>query len=748
MIRFLTNRWIHFLLLFALLLGTLYFSFADTRWRREIQHFVFDSLNQNFPRERSDDILIVDIDDDSLLRLGQWPWPRTTIADVVAGLSLYGAKVIAFDGVLAEPDRSSPHAIASQLGDREELGGLRSLLNEMPDNDQVLANAIQDSGVFVSGFTYGSYTQHSRDPALLKKILIKEDTRQTFLEYANPFKEAATFLPVLEKASAGNGSFMATPDHDGVLRRAGLIFSNGSVLYPSLVLEALRVYQDDRAASIRVAKSPKNKSGLIDTNYRIVLGDNVVPVEDDAKLWVYYRGFDEKRDYFPAYKVLDEAYSDEVKRRVQDKIVFIASSAEGLKDLRNTPLQNFRPGVEIHANMAEQILQGKYLIRPDVAFIAEGGYILIVGLAMILLAPFIHVLLLGAVCVTSIILAFLGSGYAYVESGLLLDPFYPSICAFAIFVVSTLMTFLRVEYERKHVRDAFGLYISPDFMQELTENPDKLKLGGEIRDLTIMFTDIRRFTSISEGLSPEELIQLMNDFLTPMSDLVMKHRGTIDKYMGDAMMAFWNAPLDDAEHAANACRAALKMQAALDPINEQVELRAKEKGEEPILLKAGIGLNTGPCAVGNMGSRQRFAYSTLGDAVNLASRLEGQTKSYDVGILAGESTYDAVPGFAFLELDLLQVKGKLKPVKVYALLGDEEYAQTEEFSAWKSKHDQMIERYREKAFDDALSCLKEARHAAVSEMYEYYDLYDERIQEMIKNPPDGDWNGVYVATSK
>ena len=415
-------------------------------------------------------------------------------------------------------------------------------------------------------------------------------------------------------------------------------------------------------------------------------------------------------------------------------------------DLRATPM-GMQPGVRVHMNALEQILQHKYLIRPHTADLLEIGAAVAVSLIIILLSFFINPAWLGLIVLAASGSAFGLSWYLFDTKGGLFDPVTPTIIVGLVFVVASILSFLKTEFERRRVKDAFGLYISPDFMQELTSDPDKLKLGGEIRDLSVMFTDIRSFTTISEGLTPEELIQLMNDFLTPMSDLVMQNRGTIDKYMGDAMMAFWNAPLDDEEHARNACIAALGMQAALDPINEAVAIKAKEIGKEPVLLQAGIGINTGPCAVGNMGSKQRFAYSTLGDAVNLASRLEGQTKNYGVSILIGESTYNAVPDFACLEMDLIRVKGKSEAVRIFALLGDQDSASEENFKRLKLKHKAMINAYRAGDFKAAKKEAKVCKKLGLHNLDIAYDLYIERCDDMIKNPPE-DWDGVFVATSK
>ena len=472
-----------------------------------------------------------------------------------------------------------------------------------------------------------------------------------------------------------------------------------------------------------------------------------VPLDADGMFWVYYRDIADD-EYISAHKILDPKYRKEVEPYVVGRIVFVGTSAEGLRDIRSTPLGVFVPGVEVHVNVVEQIIQGKFLRRPALIKSAEALAILGAGLLIVILAQFVGTVLVALISTGIIFCAFYVSWIFYTKQGLLFDPVYLSLSVIAIFFVSALLTYMRSEVERKQVRSAFGHYISPDFMKELSKDPDKLKLGGELKDLTVMFTDIRSFTTISEGLEPEELIQLMNDFLTPMSDLVMQNRGTIDKYMGDAMMAFWNAPLDDDEHARNACKAALGMQAALVPINESVKMKAKEMGKEPVLLNAGIGINTGPCAVGNMGSRQRFAYSTLGDAVNLASRLEGQTKAYGVNILIGEETYKQVSDFAVIEADLIKVKGKTKPVRMYILLGDDVYASSEAFGKLRAEQEKMLGHYRSQRFKEAIKGAKACKSLGDERLDAFFDVYIERAEEFLKTPPGDDWDGVYEAKAK
>jgi len=748
--KLLTHRFVHFLILFILLIGAVVYGNSSYKLRQELRFLAFDTFNQTYPRQPRDEnkIIIIDIDDDSLKSIGQWPWPRNVIAEMVTSLKAMGAKAIAFDGVLAEPDRSSPQRVADNLPQGTEFQTMRDQLSDLEDHDSILAKAIEKSGIFIAGFTHSTYSQIPDSPLLIKKIQIKKDDEEIFLKSASPFQKAAVFLPELQKASAGNGSFMATPEQDGILRKTGLIFSDKENLYPSLSLEALRVALMGRKDHIRIGKTPANQRKNIDTDYRLVMGDRVVPIEKDGLMWVYFRSFDRKKDYISAYKTIDPEHMLDIASRINGRIVLVGASAEGLKDLRNTPLGAFRPGVEIHANVIEQILQNEYLLRPNIAQNAEQLFIIGVGLFMIMLAPLINVIALGFICVTLIAGVGFGSVFAYTQFGVLMDPVYPSLSVLVIFLASVILTYIRVEAEKRQVRSAFGLYISPDFMKELTSNPDKLKLGGEIRDLTVMFTDIRSFTTISEGLTPEELIGLMNDFLTPMSDLVMKNRGTIDKYMGDAMMAFWNAPLDDPDHERHACIAALKMNEALVPINEQVKIKAEKIGKPAVLLNAGIGINSGPCAVGNMGSRQRFAYSTLGDTVNLASRLEGQTKSYGVNILIGESTQNKITDMATLELDLIQVKGKTKPVRIFTLLGDDEYARSAEFQKLSKLHHAMIQSYRGQQFDDVIDLCRKASPMMGGYLSYYYKVFEERAVDLMKTPTAQDWDGVFIATSK
>jgi adenylate cyclase len=430
-------------------------------------------------------------------------------------------------------------------------------------------------------------------------------------------------------------------------------------------------------------------------------------------------------------------------------VIFVGTSAIGLKDLRNTPVQDGVPGVEVHAQLAEQMLEQRFLARPDYADGAEFMYLAAMGLLMVVLLPRLSA---GRMALVATIL--IGAGLivpwlAYSRYQLLFDPIYPPVTLAAIYVSGTALAFMRTERERAEIRGAFGLYLSPDLVEQLARNPSLLQLGGEQREITVMFTDVRGFTTISEQFDPQGLTRFMNRFLTPMTDLILGLKGTIDKYMGDAIMAFWNAPLPVERHAARACDAALAMQSRLAVLNEEWKAEAEAEGRRHIPVNIGVGLNTGPASVGNFGSTQRFTYSCLGDDVNLASRLEGQCKTYGVGIIIGRKTREAVEDYATLEIDLITVKGKTEPERVYVLLGDASVTKTPVHAALVERQDGFLRLYRSGAFVEALAMIETCQAAADAAGWRqsYYQMMRGRLDELIDDSPV-DWKGVYVAKDK
>ncbi|MEO7158762.1 MAG: adenylate/guanylate cyclase domain-containing protein [Vicinamibacterales bacterium] len=483
------------------------------------------------------------------------------------------------------------------------------------------------------------------------------------------------------------------------------------------------------------------KTGMVS----IRTGDVQVPTDAQGRVTLFDTGHIPQR-FISALAVLRDKVPP---AELEGRIVFIGTSAIGLKDLRNTPIQNTVPGVEIHAQLAEQMIEQKFLARPDYAAGAEFLYLAAIGLLFVWLLPRLSAAKMAGAAFTLIGFGVLVPWIAYSRYQLLFDPIYPPVTLAAIYVSGSVLAFMRAERDRREIRGAFGLYLSPDVVEQLARNPDLLKLGGEMREITVMFTDVRGFTTISEQFDPPGLTRFMNRFLTPMTDLILDHGGTIDKYMGDAIMAFWNAPLAVESHAARACETALAMQARLRTLNVEWKAEADAERRRHIPVNIGVGLNTGRASVGNFGSSQRFTYSCLGDAVNLASRLEGQCKTYGVGVIIGSSTRAQVPDLATIELDLVMVKGKTEPERVYALLGDAAMATSSAFQALLDRQAALLAQYRAGGFAEALAMIDPCQQAAeqVGWQQGYYEMMRVRIDGLIDDSP-ADWTGVYVAKDK
>ncbi len=715
---------------------------------------LFDLYQQIQPREYEPaPVKVIDMDDASLARIGQWPWPRNKLADMLIVLFEAGAAVVAFDAVFAEPDRTSPDEIlpvwlnvpsldAGQLPPEwQEFS--QAILQSVPDHDELFAEVIAQTNVVLGvPFTDDS---GGRPPTVKAGFATAGDDDP--LEFVPSFESVTPNLPQLEADAAGIGSFTFTPDADSIVRHVPLIMRVGDNLVPSLAAEALRVAQGARSYVI------KTGGANMETNYGEASGLNhvkighadAVPVDEAGKMWVHYTR-DVPGRVIPAWKIFEADFDPSL---VEGQILFFGTSAAGLKDLRTTPLNPAEAGVMVHAQVAEQMILGHFLERPDWAFGVEFTFILALGLILIVVTPRVGALAAAAIGAGAVAFAMGVSWYLYTDQRLLLDPLYPAIVTVAVYIGSSLLSYLQTEAEKRQVRGAFSQYLSPALVEQLAREPDLLKLGGELREMTFLFCDVRGFTTISEGFKgdPQGLTKLINRFLTPMTDAILARGGTIDKYMGDCIMAFWNAPLDDKQHADHACDAALAMFEELGKLNAELVAEAEAEGRASAPLNIGIGLNTGDCVVGNMGSQQRFDYSVLGDAVNLASRLEGQSKNYGVGVVIGDDTRQRANGFATIELDLIAVKGKQEAAKIHALLGDEKMTHDARFTELSDKHARMLSAYRDQHWDEAETLLGECR-ALDGALEVLYDLYEERIEYYQENPPGPDWDGVFVATSK
>lgn len=753
LMKIITHRWVQVFLLLLLLGDMVKLRHLDAEPVQRLRHMTFDYYNKRMPRKAFNDVVIVDINADSLKEVGQWPWPRTKLAELPVILREMGAKVVAFDMVFAEQDRTSPRAVLNNLSHIPQVQEMTATFERLPDNDALFAQKMAEAGNVVIGFV-ASQQAAGALPVLKRKfdhfgIKGGQDRSQedTVLRFIDKRKGVSVSLPDLAMAAAGNGSFGTSSEDDGVIRRVPLLVTyedaegKATKIYPALALETLRVAMGEtkKYAVTSYGKNTQRGYGIT----KVSINDYDVPTDANGRIWVYYAGH-RKNIYIPAWQVLAREVSPE---KIKDKIVLIGTSAIGLLDIRSSPINPFLPGVEIHAEIIEQILHSQYLKRPQYFDGVEQIALVVIGLFVIFLTPYIGTPLLALLVSVLVTGAAVGSLYVYQRFGYLLDPSYPSLAIVTIFMASAVLNGLRMDAEKRAVRKAFSLYISPVLLEKLARSPEKLKLGGEVRELSVIFTDIRNFTTISESMDPAELIHMMNQFLTPMTSAVLNNQGTVDKYMGDAMMAFWNAPLDDPDHTKNACKTALEMVRSLGPVNEELKKRAEQQGRMFHELKAGIGIHSGAASVGNMGSRQRFAYSAIGDTVNLASRIEGQTKTYGVSIMISEAVRQKAPDYAVIELDLLTVKGRVMPERVFALLGDPTESRDPGFLSFAATHAQMLESYRAQKWDEAMALGQQCTKLR-PDLAGLYRLYEERIAFYRQNPPEPDWEGVWVAKDK
>ena len=727
------------------------------------RNLVFDQYNRWLPRHEQDSpVVFVDIDEASLARLGQFPWPRSVFADLVDKMTGYGSAAIAFDILFTEADRTAPAEILPvwenlRLSENApEWQALRAAITaQITSPDDALARAMADAPVIMA-------TMMSDEAARLaapKAGIAVRAQGSSDTDGLDPMRNvpASSFAisnrDVLNDNALGLGSINARIDDDGIIRRASLLFRAGEHIYPSLALESLRVAQG--AGSIVLRASDVRGEGSYSAGFglsRLKVGGLIAPIEPDGSMRLY---FAESADIqtVSAYEILQPDFD---MTRLAGKIAFIGTSAAGLKDIRATPLNPATPGVEVHIQTVQQMLAGTYLTRPIWVQMAEALATMLIGLGVVVmvyrfsLVPSIAFLGLALISGAAI------SWHQFSNHLVLIDPATPGLSIFLTFLTAAFLHFLETARERREVRNAFQYYLAPDMVEQVASDPDKLKLGGETRDLTILFCDIRGFTTISEAFAdaPEKLTHIINIFLTGLSSVIQTRSGTIDKYIGDNIMAFWNAPTDVAQHGYQACRATLEMVDALVEVNETLRQDAFLGGFKQE-IRIGIGLNSGATLVGNVGSDQRFNYSVMGDTVNVAARLEGQTKDYAQTILIGESTYsdamtaidDGQPPMAFLELDLIALKGKALPQRIYALIGGAEMAESEDFQRLKAGQGAVLQAYRAQSWDVAEKTARAlcATHPALGD---YYEMLIGRINAYRNNPPEADWTGQFIAQTK
>jgi len=726
------------LICLVLLIGIAALRIADFEPIQELRVRTFDFYQRFDPRKKtSRPVTIIDIDEPSLKKIGQWPWPRTHIADMVINLANLGAVAIGFDVVFSEPDRLNPDVLAKSMRYLDDL--TRTRLRELPSNDQILADAIRRARVVLGETGLPSVVSEIDKELPFTGFATRgeaaEDAPPRFFEFPGLLRN----VPVLEKVAAGRGLFTIVQERDGIIRRVPMMLRVQGQMMPSLSLEMLRVIS---GTSTILAKYDRNgvKS--------IALRGLDIPTDKHGELWVHFAHQDPSI-YVPATSVLDGTAPVE---KIRGKLVLIGTSAVALNDIKTTPVSSTMPGVEIHAQVLEAALTHAVLAEPNYSIGIELLAAFILGLLVIIFAPNLGPITLVGVGAMFATLLIATSLYFYQQHRLLVDFTYPLLSTTAIYLTLVFASFVREQRQRKQVRGQFAQYMSPVLVEQLAQSPEKLKLGGEERELTIMFSDVRGFTTISETYKndPQGLTTLMNRFLTPLTNAILARHGYIDKYMGDAIMAFWNAPLDDKQHEINACEAALDMLAKIDELNRTRKTEADAGGHPYIPINVGIGLNTGLSVVGNMGSDLKFNYSVLGDAVNLASRLEGQSKEYGFPIIAGSKTALAAKDkFAILELDFIMVKGKKEPEVIYAIAGREDVAHSGQFQRLRNLTIEMLACYRSRDWEGALEAIERGRRTDEARVLgRLYQLYAARILDFQKNPPPEDWNGAFALLTK
>ncbi|MEM0953164.1 MAG: adenylate/guanylate cyclase domain-containing protein [Pseudomonadota bacterium] len=699
----------------------------------EIEEYLYDvRLRWNMPGTLDDRIVIVDIDERSIAAEGHFPWQRDKMATLVNNLfDIYGVRVLAFDMAFPEREESTALRLIEELRASEPALPFDQL-EQRWQTDQLFAESVVARDVIL-GFAFKQFVPE-REQAEAGLLPLPSLFAEQLDGINLPFYTAAGFVgnfDALQEASEF-GAFFSYPRLDDVTRITPLLQAYQGDVFEALGMAAARLYLGNPPLQFAFA-SDTERNGL--TLEQVVIGDIGIPTDEKLQVYIPFRGRQGSFAYVSATDVINQEATLE---RLQDKLVFVGTSAAGLLDLRATPVADAYVGVEIHANLASGILDQRFMRSPPYVAGIEAVFI---AVNLVLLAALIPLLspVAASVFILTVVFANVALNFYLWTAQQLILPLSSVLAAiFTLAFIQIIYDYFVESRRKQRLGRLFGQYIPAELVEEIDASGEELSLEGENRDMSVLFSDVRGFTTISESLEPSELTQLMNEFLTPITRIIHDNRGTIDKYMGDAVMAFWGAPLRDESHAQNALDAALAMVEAMQQVTQ--DFAAKNWPE----IKVGIGISSGPMNVGNMGSEFRMAYTVMGDVVNLGSRLEGQTKNYGADIIISQETADQVSGICLRELDLIRVKGKNVPITIYEPLcrdADADEALREELQEYQ----QALAHYRKADFQQA-----QALFLRLAERHPQplYALYLERIQAFLDSPPPPDWDGVFVATSK
>lgn len=735
-----------------------------------IQRLELGAMDAKFllrrPRAFTPKVVVAKIDEKSIERFGLFPWPRSRMAELITKLEALHVKAIGLDMTFSDQDRHTQAPIQSaiekaltQLTQAEKTPALRAAqatlmsIGALADPDAVLAHAaLQAQARVVMGYFIFKHASEMQGMArerlaqnrtqVLKSALhevalsasLEQAARGTLITRENPelirnlqvpsAMGIQAPIPLIARSAAHLAYFNVTPDIDGHLRRLGLLYRSDDVLLPSLSLLTAARYLDAQIVPVLSPISTRLLEG--------VYLNGLIPTDSAGEMWISYQGDPEQ--LIPSYSIVDVLDDKVPLEQLSGKAVLVGATAIGTYDLRTTPFSVVTPGVFVHAMGLQNILDHQHLERFYGSAIAEALLIIVLGIALGLILPRVKMGLSGLIAALCVMALWLCDYFLLFNRGYIVHLIVPTLQLFTLFVAITIFRFVTEEREKRFIRRAFQFYLTKSVVDEVLKDTSKLQLGGDKRELTVLFSDIRNFTTISEQLQPEKLVTLLNRYLTPMTDVIFQHEGTLDKYIGDAVMAIFGAPVSQADHARRACLAALDMSRQAD-ILDDVWLDAG-LGQ----LRVGIGINTGPMAVGNMGSAMRFSYTVMGDHVNLASRLEGLNKVYGTGIIISQYTYVLVrEEFCIRELDVVRVKGKRAPIRIYELRGPL-FQRVQERRFIQCFH-HGLSAYRQKDFRTAIDAFNEA---LVEHPEDYASLmYIERCHQMLKKPPPESWVGIF-----
>lgn len=690
--------------------------FYDLRYRLTLDEQKHNSINN---------IVILDIDEKSLQAEGRWQWSRVKIGNLVEKLAEHGASVVAFDIVFSEPERNPATEILQNYPIYKVRDELKKI-EEIADADQVFARSFDKTDVILG---YFFDFEASRVGAMPPPVLdVGPELMDSFVAQSMP--GIISNLEVLQNAARGAGSVFTVPDADGVIRRSPLVIAYDGKFYPSLSLATGMAYLFTEDIDFYTEQIGRRTSITA-----IGISEHIANTDASGNVLVPYIGKQRSFPYISATDVLNDNVEDEA---LSGAIVLVGTSALGLKDLRTTPLQTAYPGVEVHANILKGLLEGGIPFQPDWESGLIRFLIVLVGLVLAGFLPHMGSIAMVATGVTALI-TYLGLNYyLWIASRFDLSQAPLIVLIAGLTILNIAVGFFQESSRRRDLKNMFGQYVPPAHIDKMVSAQDHDAFSSDTREMTVLFSDIRSFTSISEGLSAEELKQMLNEYFTPITQIIFETDGTIDKYVGDMVMAFWGAPLEDPEHRRHALEASLAMLEKTEAI--KAEFKAKGFPE----INIGIGLNSGQMNVGDMGSTYRRAYTVLGDAVNLSSRLESLTKFYGVNCLIGEDTRQGLDDYAFREIDRIQVKGKEKAVHVFEPIGkisELNEKQIHELNLYR----RALDDYRARRWDEALKGFKTLQKQSNLKIYQ---IYIERIEELNVNELPKDWDATFKHLNK